>query len=133
MSFSRKDEKSKATQPLKVDTERLITPFSISKIKGVPTPKYTDHLAITVEIEVHSKIKRKKEKTAIINFANKEGWLRYKEKSNEYAKQIIEVVRKHDDPEKLDKEINIIDTELQIASFGITWKQRKRKRKTQKR
>ena len=120
---------SKATKPLKVDTERLITPFSISKIKGVPTPKYTDHLAITVEIEVHSKIKRKKEKTAIINFANKEGWIRYKEKSNEYAKQIIEVVRKHDDPEKLDKEINIIDTELQIASFGITWKGETKKKK----
>ena len=40
----------------------------------------------------------------------------------------IDAVRKYDDPEKLDKEINIIDTELQVDSFGITWKGETKKR-----
>ena len=113
---------AKQTKPLKVDTERKITPFSLSKVKGTLNPKYTDHLAIMAEIEVHRKIKRKKEKRAVINFANKEGWTKYKEKSNQYARKIIEAVRKYDDPDRLDREINIIDTELQIESFSITWK-----------
>ena len=83
---------AKQTKPLKVDTERAITPFSLSKVKGVVNPKYTDHLAIVAEIEIHCKVKRKKEKRAIINFANKEGWTRYKEKSNQYARKIVEAV-----------------------------------------
>ena len=99
----------------------LCTPFSLSKSCELITEKYTDHLAIIAEVELKC-IKKKKteEKIGIINYSNKYGWKKYEEISNKYASQIINIVNKYDDPDKMEAEIGKIDTNIRIESFRTT-------------
>ena len=120
---------TKSTKPLKVDTNRSVTPFSLSKAKGVITPKYTDHLAIIAEIELQCKVKKKMEKIAVINYSNKEGWKKYRELSDEYAEKIKDIVMQNDDADIMEQKIRYTDIDLQIKSFGITWKGGSKKKK----
>ena len=112
-----------------MDTNRSVTPFSLSKAKGIITPKYTDHLAIIAEIEMQCKVKKKTEKIAVINFSNKEGWKKYRELSDKYAAKIKDIVRQNDDPDIMEQKIRFTDLDLQLASFGITWKGNSKKKK----
>ena len=123
---------SKMAKPLKVDTTRSCTPFSLSKSKDVLTKKYTDHLAIIAELELKCITKRKQKKSLVIDYSNKNGWNRYEEISNKYASKIVEVVNKYDDPDEMEKEIEIIDTNIQLESFGTTWRGEAKKKKKKK-
>ena len=77
--------------------------------------------------------KKREKRKPIINFRNPDGWTKYKEISNSFAPKILEVLEQNEDVNTLERKIKIIDTEIQIASFGITWqapgKGKKAKRK----
>ena len=93
------------------------------------TEKYTDHLAIIAEVELKCITKRKQKKRLVINYSNKYGWKKYEEISNKYASQIINIVNKYDDPDKMEAEVGKIDTNIRIESFGTTWKGEAKKKK----
>ena len=119
----------KSIKSLTIDTNKSITPFSMSKSKGVITPKYTDHLAMVVETKVKFMVKSKGGKIPVINLKNKEGWKKYEEISNQFAHKIREIVEKTEDPDVMEREIQFTDIDLQIASFGITWQGPSKKKK----
>ena len=119
----------KSIKSLTIDTNKSITPFSMSKSKGVITPKYTDHLAMVVETKVKFMVKSKGGKIPVINLKNKEGWKKYEEISNQFAHRIREIVEKTEDPDVMEREIQFTDIDLQIASFGITWQGPSKKKK----
>ena len=72
------------------------------------------------------------EKIAVINYSNKEGWKKYRELSDEYAEKIKDIVMQNDDADIMEQKIRYTDIDLQIKSFGITWKGGSKKKKREK-
>ena len=118
----------------KVDTSLDWTPYSESKRRGETVKKYTDHRSIMVEIFMPVKEMKRGKRIPVINYSNREGWLKYPEVSNKYAEKMIEVINTVTDPDKLEARLNFIDTEIAVECFGITWQGsgKKTKKKTQK-
>ena len=108
-------------QKFTVDSDKNWTPFAIRKINGLNTKKYSDHLSVMVDIKMPA-IKQKKTKSKpIINFKSDGGWERYAQISNEYAPKIRELVDTTEDINELERKIHMLDLEIQIEAFGITW------------
>ena len=118
----------------KVDTSLDWTPYSESKRRGETVKKYTDHRSIMVEISMPVKEMKRGKRIPVINYSNREGWLKYPEVSNKYAEKMIEVINTVTNPDKLEARLNFIDEEIAIECFGLTWQGsgKKTKKKTQK-
>ena len=118
----------------KVDTSLDWTPYSESKRRGETVKKYTDHRSIMVEIFMPVKEMKRGKRIPVINYSNREGWLKYPEVSNKYAEKMIEVINTVTNPDKLEARLNFIDEEIAIECFGLTWQGsgKKTKKKTQK-
>ena len=109
-----------------VDTEKKETPFAVQK-KG---KKFTDHYAVTMTIAMPEKRKYKKVKNRpVINFANKEGWSKYKEISDRRSVEILEILEKEEDVNKIETKIEKVEREIQEEAFGIIWKKPYKKKK----
>ena len=57
----------------------------------------------------------------MINFRNPEGWERYKTVSEEHAQEIKDLVDNIEDINELRIWIHIVNMDIQIESFGISW------------
>ena len=106
----------------RVDTDRKITPFSIRNIKGQVLKRHTDHLAITLSLNIIKRKELKAKKVPMINFSNQEGWLNYPDISNRYADKIKEIVRNNDDTNAIMRKVKLVDDEICVESFGIIYK-----------
>ena len=91
-----------------VDSECEITPFT-SKTK---TKKFSDHRAITVDIELPMERPKKIKKKRVINFNNEDGWNLYKGMSDKFAKHIIDAVQNTEDVDELERNIKMIDIDI---------------------
>ena len=115
-----------------IDHNREKTPFSIHRKNGDLYKKYTDHLSINVELSLPV-IKPKKQKNVpYIDLNNKEGWTKYTEVSDKYADIVEEKVKTVKCINQLEAELQIIETEILIESFGIKWRKPSRKIKVRK-
>ena len=117
-----------------VDSQQKMTPFSMSKVKGVVKKGFPDHLTINLQVILAStKKKTIEKKKPIINYFNKEGWANYESISNQYAQRMREKIASTDDIEQLDIELNNLDEEMQREAFGVTWVGPRKKTKVKKR
>ena len=116
----------------RVDTDRKITPFSIRNIKGQVLKRHTDHLAITLSLNIIKRKELKAKKVPMINFSNQEGWLNYPDISNRYADKIKEIVRNNDDTNAIMRKVKLVDDEICVESFGIIYKKPSKKYKKKK-
>ena len=112
---------SKNITSFKVDTNKEATPFSIINRNGNFEKRFSDHLAIIATIKLPCQYPSFNNKKPIINYNNKEGWDLYKEISNSYADHINHLIDTIEDVSELERNIQQVDTEIQIESFGITW------------
>ena len=108
-------------QKFTVDSDQKWTPFAIRKKNGINFKKHSDHLSVMVDIKMPVLKKKKTKSKPIINFKSEGGWERYVQISNEFAPKIIEVVDTTEDVNELERMIHMIDLEIQIEAFGITW------------
>ena len=119
---------SEFVKEFNVDTERKETPFAVQK-NG---KKFTDHFAVTMTIAMPERRKYKKVKNRpVINFANKEGWSKYKEISDRRSVEITEILEKEEDINVIERKV---EREMQEEAFGIIWKKpfKKKKKKMSK-
>ena len=104
-----------------VDTENKWTPFSMSKnAQKVIVKKSTDHRSISFNVTLPCILTNNKKKP-MINFKNSEGWDNYKKISDAYAQKIRDTLDNIQDINELRVKIHIINMEIQVESFGITW------------
>ena len=117
-----------------VDSKREWTPFYFKGAKGSKIKQPSDHCSILLTINVPA-THQNSSKTPIINFNNKEGWKNYYKISNKYAKRIQNLVENICDMNELRRKIYILNLEILVKSFGITWEgpgSKKKKRKDSK-
>ena len=105
-------------QSFKVDSEKIVTPFSKGK-NGIK--QYTDHRPILVKLKMPIINRKYIRKKPIINYRNSKGWLVYKDISDRYADKMVDAINSIDNMEELERKIYIMDMDMQIESFGITW------------
>ena len=108
-------------QKFTVDSDKKWTPFAIRKKNGTNVKKHTDHLSIMIDIKLPVIRKKKAKSKPIINFRSDGGWERYAKATNEYAPKIKELINTIEDVNVLERKIHMIDMEIQIEAFGITW------------
>ena len=123
----------KCVKKFEVDTYRKMTPFAMYKIKGVVTTKNTDHLAVMVTLKIPMLRKKKEKSRPVINFRNLHGWEKYKEISDKYAPKILEAVEQIEDVNAMEREMHLLDLDIQLESFGIIWQAPGKGKKTKKR
>ena len=104
-----------------VDSSQEWTPYAEVTKHGVKEKRYTDHRSIMVEINVPTIGMKRGKRIPVINFWNKEGWLKYPEVSNNYATKMIEAINSTDDADVLEVKIKIIEEQIALECFGITW------------
>ena len=78
-------------------------------------------------------VKQTYRKKPVINYKNPQGWEKYKDVSNKYAGKIMEAIRDIDDINKLERELELINTDIMIDSFGITWETQGKTKRQKKR
>ena len=116
-----------------VDSYKNWTPFSFKKIGPDSFDKKpSDHCAIMLSMNVTS-VKQTYRKKPVINYKNPQGWEKYKDVSNKYAGKIMEAIRDIDDINKLERELELINTDIMIDSFGITWETQGKTKRQKKR
>ena len=122
-------------QKFTVDSHKKWTPFAIRKKNGINTKHHSDHMSIMIDIKLPVIKKKNPKSKPIINFRKDGGWERYAIISNEYAHKIKELVDTIENASELERKIHMIDLEIQIEAFGITWiksNSKKRKRRDSK-
>ena len=82
--------------------------------------KPSDHCAIQTNLKISLNM-IKNRKRPIINFKNKDGWGRYKVISDRYADKFKDLVKSNDNINTLRLNLDILNREIQIESFGIIW------------
>ena len=129
----------KCVKSFEVDTDKKWTPFAIRKRKGVAEKHFTDHRTIKMKLQIKSQKGGKgknEKKRPVIDYQNKEGWLLYPLVADEYAEEMKRAIKKEKDPNDLMRRLKIIDTNIQLDSFGVKWKRRnqenQKERKIQK-
>ena len=122
-----------------VDTKREFTPFSMIKKGGNIVKKETDHSSLFIEMTIPSQAEVRAKKVPVINFNNKAGWNKYPDVSNKYSDTIMKTVAETEDINALETKLDIIDNDILIECFGLTWKKvggssnnKKRKKKSHK-
>ena len=122
-----------------VDTKREFTPFSITKKGGTIVKKETDHSSLFIQMTISSQPEVRAKKVPVINFNNAAGWDKYPNVSNKHAEEIIKTIAEIDDMNVLERKLDIIDSDILIESFGITWRKiggssnnKKRRKKSHK-
>ena len=110
-----------------VDQNRDKTPFSIHRKNTELCKKYTDHLSINVELSIPVLRPKKQKHVPYIDLNNKEGWNKYTEVSDKYADIVEEKVKTIKCINHLETELQIIETDILIESFGIKWRKPGRK------
>ena len=94
--------------------------------------KSLDHRSISLNVTL-SCIFTNNKKRPVINFKNPEEWERYKRIFAELAQEIRDAVDNIQDINKLRVKIHIINMEIQLESFGITWEGPSKQKKMAKR
>ena len=116
-----------------VDSDKNWTPYSFKKIGPDSFDKKpSDHCAIMLSMNVTS-IKQTYRKKPVINYKNPQGWEKYKDVSNKYAGKIMEAIREIDDINKLERELELINMDIMIDSFGISWETQGKTKRQKKR
>ena len=82
--------------------------------------KTSDHSAISMNVTLPCTLTNNK-KCPVINFRNPEGWERYKTVSEEHAQEIKDLIDNIEDINELRIWIHIVNMDIQIESFGISW------------
>ena len=118
----------------KVDSDQKWTPFSEAKRNGNLEKKYSDHYSIMVEMCLPTKSLKSGKRKPVINFSNKNGWLKYPEVSNKYASKMVEAIENETDINMVEHRLNFIEKEILVDCFGITWQGsgKKSKKKSKK-
>ena len=112
----------KCVKSFEVDKDKKWTPFAIRKRKGVAEKHFTDHRTIKMKLRIKSQKGGKgknEKKRPVIDYQNKEGWLLYPLVADEYAEEMKRAIKKEKDPNDLMRRLKIIDTNIQLDSFGI--------------
>ena len=114
----------KAVQSLKEDTDRNWWPFAVQqKPNGSLEKKFSDHVAIKVNVVLPIATVRKKSSVVVIDFQKPGGWEEYVKASNEAAVLIKEVAEDLSlNIDKVKEKIDLINKELHISSFGLKWR-----------
>ena len=105
-----------------VDTKQEFTPFSITKKGGTIVKKETDHSSLFIQMTIPSQPEVRAKEVPVINFNNAAGWDKYPNVSNKHSEEIIKTIAKIDDMNVLKRKLDIIDSNILIESFGITWR-----------
>ena len=115
------------------DTDKKWTPYSMAKnAKKDIISKFTDHRSISFNLTLPCILTNDKKKP-LINFKNPEGWDNYLRVSDIQAKDIRELIDKTADINEFRIKINILNMEIQVKSFGITWEGPSKQKKMVKR
>ena len=123
----------KAATNFEVDTENKWTPFAMTKdAQKTVIKKSSDHRSVSLNVTLLCIFTNNK-KRPVININNPEGWERYKKVSAEHAQEIRDTVDNIQDINKLRVKIHIINMEIQVESFGITWEGPSKQKKKTKR
>ena len=115
-----------------VDINKDLTPFSIHKNHNQFTKKYTDHLSLNLKIKLPSIKQRKQRKIPVINMSNPEGWLKYKEVTDRYADIIENKVKNVENINLLEADLHVLELDILLECFGVTFKGPGRKLKAKK-
>ena len=116
-----------------VDTENKWTPFSMSKnAQKIIVQKSTEHRSISFNVTLPCILTNNK-KEPMINFKNPEGRDNYKKISDAYAQRISDAVDNIHDINELRVKIHIINMEIQVESFRITFEGPSKQKKMVKR
>ena len=94
--------------------------------------KSSDHRSVSFNLTLPCILTNNKKKP-LINFKNPEGWDRYKKISDAHAQKIRDAVDNIQDINELRVKIHIINMEIQVESFGITWEGPSKQKKKAKR
>ena len=119
---------SKKIRSFEVDTDRNWTPFSVTKVGDNLIKKPSDHCAILTRIKLTS-IQSNSKKKPVINFRNPDGWKNYKNISDMYAERIKIMISETRDINTLRIKLYIINKEILLESFGVSWQGSKRKKR----
>ena len=71
-------------------------------------------------------------KEEIKNFKNTEGWEKYSEITDKYAKKIEEILNSCENMDTFENKLREIEKDIQQESFGTIWIDSYKKKKTQK-
>ena len=108
-----------AVTNFEVDTDNEWTRHYKNEHKTI-AKKSSDQRSISLNMTLPCILTNNK-KRPVINFNNPEGWERYKKVSEEYVKEIPDSVDNIQDINEFRIKIHIINLEIQLESFGITW------------
>ena len=116
-----------------MDTENEWTPFAMTKnAQKQSKKKSSDHRCLSLYVTLPCILTKR----PVIKFKNPEGWERYKNISQKHAQEKRKSVDNIKDINELRIKIHIINMEIQVESFGITWegpsKQKKKSKKDSK-
>ena len=111
-----------------VDTEREFTPFSVVKKNNTLEKRYSDHKAVVLELKILMKESKPSKSYPVINFHNKSGWSKYAEISDKHAEKMINIINDNDNVDAIQRKLGIVDMEIQVESFGITWRNDSKKK-----
>ena len=89
--------------------------------------KPSDHCTIQIKITIPCI------RTDNINFRNPEGWQNYKIISDIFAPKMKDLVENTEDIKDLRIRLHIVNLNIQIKSFDITWKGPGKKKRRKKR
>ena len=100
------------------------------KVNGLIEKKFSDHLAICLELKVPITIRPKVKAKAVVNFRNIEGWEKYKRISDEIDPEIREIASDLTlSINEVSAKIHVANLKAQVDSFSITWEKPKSKSK----
>ena len=111
----------KAVTKFEKDSDTRWTPYSMAQTAPKTISKETsDQRAIIMNVTQPCNLTNNK-KRLVINFRNPEGWERYKTVSEEHAQEIKDLIDNIEDINELRIWIHIVNMDIQIESFGISW------------
>ena len=105
-----------------VDTKKDLTPFSIHKKHNEYYKKFTDHLSINLKIKLPAIKQKKQRKVPVINMNNPEGWKKYKTVTDKYADIIENKVNNVKHIDLLEADLHVIELDILLESFGVTFR-----------
>ena len=112
-----------------VDTEKIITPFSVIKTPSGLDKRYTDHRAIMLQLKMPIFFKKPPNSEIVVDYSNKEGWTMLQEVSDRYADEMNQIIETYDDVDTIERKLSIIDMEIEMKAFGLVWKKNTKKQK----
>ena len=87
--------------------------------------KFIDDRSLSFNVTLPCILTNNKKKP-VINFRNPEGWENYNKVSDAHAQSIRDAIDNINDINELGIKIHIINIEIQVESFGVTWEGKKK-------